>query len=68
MIYWLCKLLVVLNKREDEINNLKNSINELKETIKRYPFILEKNENMREKMKKIDLLNNNFLELTKAIR
>ena len=40
------KLINLLNKREDEINDLKNSINELKETIKRYPFILEENEHL----------------------
>ena len=40
------KLINLLNKKEDEINDLKNSINELKEIIKRYPFILEKNENL----------------------
>ena len=40
------KLINLLNKKEDKINDLEKKINELKETIKRYPFILEKNENL----------------------
>ena len=35
-----------MSGKEEEIKDLKNSINELKETIKRYPFILEENEHL----------------------
>ena len=34
----------VLKQKEDEINDLKHKINNLEDKIKRYPFILEKNE------------------------
>ena len=39
-------LINLLKEKEDEIKDLKKNINELKETIKRYPFILEKNESL----------------------
>ena len=35
-----------MSGKEEEIKDLKKNINELKETIKRYPFILAKNENL----------------------
>ena len=40
------KLINLLSKKEEKINDLEEKINDLEKKIKRYPFILEKNEKL----------------------